>query len=95
VIKPSARDGLKVRLMGQTGAAPPVWKAVAERLPNGPFIWRSSAWQTRFFLFFIFSAEFGTERLIVKNAECVNRHPDSVYLSGTIRSVLGQQRQAF
>tara|TARA_R110000803_G_scaffold115143_1_gene183618 strand:+ start:1255 stop:1431 length:177 start_codon:yes stop_codon:yes gene_type:complete len=34
--------GLKVRLLGQTGAASPVWKTVAEPGPNGMFMWRSS-----------------------------------------------------
>tara|TARA_R110000787_G_scaffold261241_1_gene366538 strand:- start:178 stop:321 length:144 start_codon:yes stop_codon:yes gene_type:complete len=46
--------GLKVRLLGQTGAASPVWKTVAEPGPNGPFMCRSSAWHRRFFRFFVF-----------------------------------------
>lgn len=91
MIKPSARDGLKVRLMGQTGAASPVWKTVAEPGPNGPFMWRSSAPEDAFFHFFTVWAEFGTVRLIFLNAVFVNKPPESVYHFGTMRSVLAQQ----
>ncbi|MFT5932476.1 MAG: hypothetical protein ACI93G_001565 [Hyphomonas sp.] len=82
--------GLKVRLLGQSGAASPVWKTVAEPRQNGPFMCRSSARHKRFFRFFLFWSEFGTVRLIIEKAECVNKHPESVYLFGTIRSVMHQ-----
>jgi hypothetical protein len=93
--KPSARDGLRVRLLGQTDATSPVWRPDAEPRPNGPFMWQSSGPEDVIFSFFVLSVESGTVRLIVKKAECVNKHPETVYLFGTIRSALGQQRRSF
>jgi hypothetical protein len=61
--KPSARDGLRVRLLGQTDAASPVWRLDAEPRPNGPFMWQSSGLQDVIFSFFVLSVEFGNGTL--------------------------------